>query len=285
MKRRLSVAIALTMMPMMPMMLVPVPGSAAEISRNSIADPVPPFFRGVRGDLAAGNAPGELLLLAAECECDCPETPEPDGLGLFDPLSPYLISPRSTLILDDRPTISWNEVPGATSYTVRIVTEEGEIWSQENVTGTEIVYPGDPPLQPGTYYLAIVVADTGASSQEEDVPGRTFRLLGADRANSVREAIAVLDGQQLSRDEKALLQAYLYIGYYLRADAIETLESSVAAGSQNPEIYRLLGNLYETVALTPLAEERYLKAIELYEALGNLERVQELQQRIEELYR
>ena len=283
MKRRLSVAIALTMMPMMPMMLVPVRGSAAEISRNSIADPVPPFLRGVRGDRAAGNAPGELLLLAAECEC--PETADPKKRGLFDPLSPYLISPRSTLILDDRPTIRWNEVPGATSYTVTIVTEEGEIWSQANVTGTEIVYPGNPPLQPGTYYLAIVEADTGASSQEEDVPGRTFRLLGADRANSAREAIAFLDRQQLSRDEKALLQAYLYIGYYLRADAIETLESSVDAGSQNPEVYRLLGNLYETVALTSLAEERYLEAIELYEALGNAERVRELQQRIEELYR
>lgn len=266
MKRRLSVAIALTMMPMMPMMLVPVRGLAAEISRNSIA----------------GNAPGELLLLAAECEC--PETVD-DGRGTFDPLSPYLISPRSTLILDDRPTIiRWNEVLGASSYTVSIVTEEGEIWTQENVTGTEIVYPGNPPLQPGTYYLAIVVADTGASSQEEDVPGRTFQLLGASRANSAREAIAFLDRQQLSRDEKALLQAYLYIGYYLRAEAIEILENSVAAGSQNPEIYRLLGNLYEIVGLTPLAEERYLEAIELYQAMGNLDRVRELQQRIEELY-
>jgi len=217
-------------------------------------------------------------------ECRCPDSGTGPGRPAIDPLIPYIISPRRTFLLTDKPTLRWNRVPRATSYTVSIETKEGEeIWKQENVTGTQVIYSGNPPLQVGVNYSLIVVANTGKSSQEEDGIVPTFRLLTSDDSRYVREAIALLNQQPLNNEEKSLLQAHLYIGYYLRAEAVETLEKLVEAGSQKPDVYRLLGNIYSQMEVILVAQQKYMKAIELYEALGDTERVRELRQRLEEL--
>jgi hypothetical protein len=86
---------------------------------------------------------------------------------------PYIISPRRTLLLDDKPLIRWNAVPNATRYTVRLREPSGVIWQTE-VKQVEVRYSGTPVLQPGVGYALIVEADTGASSTEEGVPGWGF---------------------------------------------------------------------------------------------------------------
>lgn len=230
---------------------------------------------------AAGIAQAKSELLLAECK-PCPDE-QTNVRGFDDPLIPYVISPRRTLLLTDKPVLRWNPADGATSYTVTIVSEEGIVWEQEGVRETQIVYPGVPPLKPGVEYKLIVLADTGRSSEEEDGPGRTFQLLGAGDAEYVRQAVELLQQQSLSEEDKALLQAHLYMGYYLRAEAIEVLEKVASSGSQRPDVYRLLGDLYLQVGVTPLAEKNYQEAIKLYEAAGDAQRAGELRQKLEEL--
>ena len=89
--------------------------------------------------------------------------------GPTDNLIPYIISPRATQLLTFTPTLRWNSVPGTTSYNVRV--RGGDVdWSTE-VEGTEIEYPGDPPLEPDVWYLLIIEADNDKSSQDEGKAG------------------------------------------------------------------------------------------------------------------
>ncbi len=275
MKRNLSISIVLSLI-----LATADCGAASSHSPNATLAVASPAALGAG---AAGIARAKSELLLAECR-PCPDD-EASLRGGLDPRIPYIISPRRTLLLTDKPVLRWNPVAGATSYTVSIVSEEGILWEQKDVRETQLVYPGVPPLKPGVEYKLIVLADSGASSEKEDGQGRSFQLLGAGEAKHVREAVDLLERQSLSGDDKALLQAYLYRGYYLRAEAIETLEKQAASGSKNPEVYRLLGDLYLQVGVTPLAEKNYMEAIQLYEAAGDAQRARELKERLEELKR
>lgn len=180
---------------------------------------------------------------------------------------PYIISPRQTQLLNDKPTLRWNAVQGATSYTVHI---SGLNWKSE-VSGTEIVYPGIPPLKPGVDYLLVVEANNGRSSEEEKVFGLGFSLLNEKEAQQVRAKAEQLTKQESAGETAALALAHLYIGHDLRAEAIETLEKLASTGSQIVAVYRLLGDLYSQVGLNRLAKERYLKAVELAASAKNIE--------------
>ena len=90
---------------------------------------------------------------------------------------PFIISPRSTAILNDRPTLRWNAVTGVTNYTVSVEDQrigKGNLWTIDEVSETgqeyfnqpsgspsmryvEVNYPADAPsLEIGVDYLAIV---------------------------------------------------------------------------------------------------------------------------------
>ena len=89
---------------------------------------------------------------------------------------PFIISPRSTAVLTDRPKLRWNAVSGVTNYTVSIEDQrvgKGKIWTTE-VSSPGVAYPNQPPgdsvvkyvevdypadaspLEPGVDYLVIV---------------------------------------------------------------------------------------------------------------------------------
>jgi len=175
---------------------------------------------------------------------------------------PYIISPRSTLLLNAQPTLRWNAVPGAKSYSVRI-RGEGLDWVKPNVTNTSVVYSGEQPLKPGIYYSLIVETDTGRSSFEENVRKLGFQLLDNNQLQQVQAAVNQLVNKKL--DEKALTLSLvdLYIKYDLKAEAIETLEPLVKTGSPTAAMYRTLGQLYWRIGVPTLAESPYLNAIEL----------------------
>ena len=217
----------------------------------------------------------------------CPEPNEP----LFrttgpltptrDPLArgiPSIISPNSTLLLDDKPTLRWQVVPGATSYIVRL-SGPGVNWETE-VSTTEVVYPGEPPLQPVEQgYLLTVEADNGES------PGKgTFGLLDEQQAQGVRTASDRIASQNLSEEAKALALADLYIGHELIAEALEVLEASVAKGSKTAAIYHTLGDLYGQIELLSQAEKHYLKAFELATTTDNIEGQANAAARLGEVY-
>lgn len=205
-----------------------------------------------------------------------PENPQPRGgrkvppRGDINPLIPYIISPRSTFVVTEKPTLRWNGVPGATRYKVSVMSNEDVLWEEES-TATEIVYPGAPPLESGVDYLLIVDADTGASSCEENLPSLGFSLLDETKATLVRYSVERLTNLKLASEALALALAHLYIGYELKAEAQETLEVLVKQGSQTAAVYSTLGALYDDVGLSRLALTRYSRAAELSVAVGDLE--------------
>lgn len=180
----------------------------------------------------------------------------------INPLIPYIISPRHTLLLNPLPTLNWNAVPGASRYNVSLLADEDVIW-QTDLSETFVVYSGKPPLESGVDYLLMIEADTGASSQEEDLPDLGFGLLGENEAQRVSEGVEQLVNLDLAQEAKSLALVHLYKGYDLKAEAIATLEALVNKGSQTAAVFRTLGDFYLEIGLNLLAESRYLRAIEL----------------------
>lgn len=198
-----------------------------------------------------------------------------------DPLAsgiPYIISPDNTLLLNDKATLRWQAVPGATSYTVR-VSGPGVNWETE-VSTTEVVYPGEPPLQPVEQgYLLTVESDNGESPAKA-----TFGLLNEDKATRVRADAERIARQNLDDDAKTLALADLYIGQELIAEAIELLEAASAKGSNTAAVYYTLGDLYAQVELLRQAEGNYLKAVELATTAKDIEGQAAAAARLEEVY-
>jgi hypothetical protein len=185
-----------------------------------------------------------------------------------DPLAgriPHIISPNSTLLLNDKPTLRWQAVPGASSYTVRVSGPRVN-WETE-VSTTEVVYPGEPPLKSlEEGYLLTIEADNGESPAKA-----TFGLLDENKAQGVRVAAERIARQNLDDDAKTLALADLYIGQELIAEAIELLEAAVAKGSKTAAVYYTLGDLYAQVELLRQAEGNYLKAVELATTAKDIE--------------
>ncbi|HLP89824.1 MAG TPA: tetratricopeptide repeat protein [Nostocaceae cyanobacterium] len=179
---------------------------------------------------------------------------------------PYLISPRNTSISTLQPTLRWNSVKGATSYQVQILGPEVD-WTTK-VNQSEVVYSGNQPLKPGFRYRVIITASNGASTKDKDNSG--FTVLSDADTQRVKTDIGNLEQQLLSNEVKNLTLAHLYRTNNLNADAIELLEGLTKKGNKTTAVYQLLGNIYQQIALTELARERYLTALKLAKAENNL---------------
>jgi len=129
----------------------------------------------------------------------------------------------------------------------------------------EFVYPGKPALQPGVAYRFVIAADNGRSSSEESTLGLGFKLLDATLATEVREIRDRINTQNLPDISKALAIANLYTSYNLIAEAIQTLEA-IPTTERTAEVHRQLGDLYRQIGLSQEAEVQYLAAIQQAEA-------------------
>jgi hypothetical protein len=185
---------------------------------------------------------------------------------------PYLITPRQTNILTNRPRLRWNAVPGATNYTIKI---DGVNWETQT-NKTEIVYPGEPPLEAGRRYRVTIEADNGASSRRDD-ENVGFTVLDEQTKKTVLDAVKAVQQQQLSPEEAGLVLAHLYRGYGLYGDAVEVLEGLVKQNSQVATVYQLLGDTYLKIGLPQLAKKPYEKALKLATNTQNLSVQAEIQ--------
>jgi hypothetical protein len=280
-------------------------------SQWSVWQPVPvgvALYRGDRLKLEAGAAAvilcGDLTRRPApEGEADlaeiCPTAGPPaltrrndagsEGLlpgsitVVDNPANPYVITPRGAKLLNPEPTLRWNDaIPGVAQYTVRMINADSDqvIW-EATAAQAGLPYAG-PPLEPGNYYYLAVATNTG--SKAEAVDYSFFQMIDADEAAQVQHATATIDGLGLTETERALALAQLYIGHDLTAAAMDTLEGLLAQGHQQGTLYRRLGDLYLRVGLTDLARSRYLKAVELAEATGDLEGLAAAQARSGQIY-
>lgn len=239
------------------------------------ASRVDPIINGLHPQVS-GIERSEMLAI------DC-EDYTADPRGPLDVLIPYIISPRRTLLLNDRPKLRWNKVPGVNNYTVSLVKGDRTIW-ETNVNGNEVVYPGTPQLEPGFVYLLVVKAENGRTSDEEKLPDRSFRMLPTTQKQLVKGAIELINSQKIAEKTQALQRAYFYIGSDLKSEAIETLEALVATGFQEAIAYRKLGDLYWQDGVTLLAESNYLTAQELASAAKDIGEQAQLEEALGELY-
>ena len=217
-------------------------------------------------------APGEnqlnSCLLAKEesnCSADLVKCPDrsPDQLTWNSAPIPYIISPRRTKLLDSKPILRWNPVAGATSYKLSLRENGAKLNWEMTVSGTEAVYPGEPPLKPGVRYRLIVEANTGASSETPVVEGHTvFGLLDEGEVERVKSEVGAIDKQVPNENARKLAISTIYFNTNLIAEAIEILENIEKTGGETPPIYRALGDMYlEKLQLVPQAEVYYSKAI------------------------
>ncbi len=170
---------------------------------------------------------------------------------------PYVITPRETDIISDRPQIRWNAVPGVVNYTVKI---DGINW-EKKTDKTEIIYDGARPLQPETRYWVTVTTDQGLSSQQDTEVG--FNVSDQQTKKIILDAVEKIQKQPLSPTERGLVLAYLYRSYELYGDAINVLEDLVNQGNKEITVYQLLGDTYLEVGLPQLAKNTYQKGLEL----------------------
>ncbi|EDX72245.1 hypothetical protein MC7420_8337 [Coleofasciculus chthonoplastes PCC 7420] len=193
-------------------------------------------------------------------------------LGGSNPEIPYTLSPRMTYLLDERPTFHWNEVPGATSYTVKVLGPGGIIWWENpaKVTSTELKYPNDAPfLTQGVQFLLTVTTDQNRSSLEDDGSGGCFgfEILPENKRKEVRKRVVDINNSSLTDENKALALAGVYSTEYLITDAIKELRQ--LEGAKTPFVYSRLGKLYAESGLNLLAEDYYSKAIERFDPIGH----------------
>ncbi|NEP58416.1 MAG: hypothetical protein F6K31_15590 [Symploca sp. SIO2G7] len=225
---------------------------------------------------------GDCVQIAKiRCRKEC--TPSPDGCICTPSRSdetftianiPYILSPRSTYLLDNQPLLRWYAVEGATSYRVRVKREDGELlWETEVKEVTEVRYGGEP-LESGVDYTVIVNTDTGASSLEEELEGGGFEILTTEEREEI-QTIASQLSQSLTGEEQVLALGELYQQNGLFTEAIALLESLVEENNQIPAAYQQLGELYQYIRFPPLAAENYLKAIALTEDTATIAQLQE----------
>lgn len=210
-------------------------------------------------------------------------------LGGIDDTIPYIISPRNSLVLKSEPIIRWNKVYGAREYTVEVISSEGLIW-RTNTKDTQIIYAGEP-LKRSRPYNIVITTDTGKSSIKDTPANIGFEILG-DEINYLQTKLAQIPTNDLSIEVYAMTLSHFYRDYVdsvlptideeflkgvfnfyynLNSEAIPVLEHLVQQGKKSPLIYRNIGDLYIKIGVFRIAENYYLKTINLSKNPEDLE--------------
>lgn len=273
-----------------PNLLIETRGSVS-LKREEWKDYVPVSFgvRVRRGDLIRPDEGQEVKVLCADLSlqsaereqgCAC-KVEEPvlvyDTASLRTPRNPdagqipYILYPRNTTVLDERPLLRWNDT-GAGSYTVAVFQGGKVLWEQSEVQGTEIHYPDDAPaLESGVDYLLMVTdEDTGHHSDEDRAKGLGFQILDPEEKAVVevrRDEILSLPVEQPAR---SFVLAVYYAGQRLRGDAVMLLDE-VSADVDAPTVHLWRGDLLAAMQLPDEAEAAYQTALGIAQAGGDLE--------------
>ncbi|MEH1827435.1 MAG: tetratricopeptide repeat protein [Nostoc sp.] len=218
------------------------------------------------------------VILAQSSTCRRARTGDPRDPSLAN--IPYLISPRHTLLLTNKPKLRWNSALGVKQYTASLVKGDKTIW-QTTLDQHEIIYPGEPKLEAGAEYLLIIKADNGKSSQDEEASQQWFRFLPTAEVGIVK---ATLNNKQLTDKNKALASAYIYSGFGLKAEAIDTLEKIKDSGIKKAVLYKKLAELYWETGVYLEAEINYLQAVKLAIAARDIPEQAQISAALGELY-
>ncbi|MGF1603667.1 MAG: hypothetical protein ACFCU8_16920 [Thermosynechococcaceae cyanobacterium] len=146
-----------------------------------------------------------------------------------------------------------------------------------------MAYPTDAePLKAGSVY-SVVVQALDASGNSIAQNSTTLIVLHDSEQQKIARIKAVIDAAGLSDDDRALETEVLYRDRRLQEASISLLETRVTAGSQNPNIYKVLGDLYRQEGLIDLAGDRYTTAADIAAKQNDEELLSEVQKELLEL--
>jgi hypothetical protein len=194
------------------------------------------------------------------------------------PAIPYILYPRSTVILESNPLLRWNDT-NAVSYTVEIWQGANVIWQQTNVTGNTLMYPiGSPKLVARKDYL-LVVTDNSTNLDSNADPNKSlgFQVVSADqRADFEQQKEDILSLTTLAPEARKLALALIYQqmqinGRGLWGESHSLLEEVVQAQPNAPVVYLRLGDTLSNMKLWNEAKIAYETAIVRAQALSDLE--------------
>ncbi|WP_226889733.1 hypothetical protein [Nostoc sp. MG11] len=192
----------------------------------------------------------------------------PKGAG-EEKEAPILISPYGSSMLSTRPQISWSAVSNATNYTV--IVSGYEFYWEATVDNkvTTLPYPKEQKeLQLGNAYKITVIANLGGSLIAFDP--LIINVLPEKDQQEIVQKVKQIKELNLPPDEVAILDLHaIYMSKSLLNETIETLKARVAAGSQNPTLYRVLADRYLEAWLPNEALREYKVADELAKRTGN----------------
>jgi hypothetical protein len=192
---------------------------------------------------------------------------------------PTIISPYGSSMLSTRPSISWYGVADVTSYTVTVSGYEFYWEKTVDKAITSLSYPKEEQqLQFGNTYKFTVLANKGDTPISSSEP-LVVSILPQEEQDAIAQRVKQINQLNLPPDEAAIWDKdAVYMSRHLLNETIETLKAIVAAGSQNPTVYRLLADRYLEAWLPDEAFREYTKAAQLAKTTGNsdeLARVQE----------
>ncbi|QLE45446.1 hypothetical protein FD723_34590 (plasmid) [Nostoc sp. C052] len=238
----------------------PEPGSTVEVFC---------YLRGSILQVSAGTIGAQCLPLSARERSGCSLQNEHNCINIKgpndDPDAPKLITPYGVTSINPRPMLSWATTPGASSYIVQ-VEGIGVSWSL-SVQNTQLPYPKDQPgLQAGNVYDVNIIAKRG----EKFIASQSLLVLvSEDRAQQVATTIKRLQSLKQSPDEVVIDTDAVYNVQGLVDESIAVLSARAKAGSQDPAIYRLLGERYLQGDALSAATSAYGTAIALAQKVNN----------------
>jgi hypothetical protein len=191
----------------------------------------------VRAALAAGVAavPGDVAALAGETERLMGDAPA---------RSFRLVEPLATAVVDDRPALRWEALPGAEGYVVT-VTDESLRPVVRSPRTLETSWTPEAPLERGRVYVWQVAARRGTQTITVPVPPAPlarFKVLDAAPARLLRES-------ERAQPDAHLVLGLLAAGYGARAEAARHLEQVPASDPHRAVAERTLA------AVRPPAED------------------------------
>ncbi|MHC5762638.1 hypothetical protein [Nostoc sp.] len=189
---------------------------------------------------------------------------------------PIVTSPYGSSIINNRPEISWRSVAGADSYTV-VVKGNGVEWEEDVKNTISIPYPKQQKeLQYGNTYTITVISNHG--DQALNSSPLVVHLLPVDDVQWIKDEVKQVFDLGLPPDEAVFrdLDA-IYMSKLLLDESIKTLKARVVAGSQNPTLYRLLGDRYLGALLPEDAKHNYTIAAQLALSSSNTSELEKVQ--------
>ena len=188
---------------------------------------------------------------------------QPNRQGMIRPIAgaATLMSPRNQVkVVDLRPTFTWSRVPGATSYTIQIRSDDGVTRKRFDVgSDTSWTLPAsESPLSPGVgYHWTVSPGSAGRVAEEQ-----TFRTLSAQEYGAVAAGMAELRAAELDPWSDGLFLAalvYRDAGLFYEADrALRQLDAGDASLGQ--AYYLLRGEVYDALGLLEAAAASFDRA-------------------------